>query len=518
MPPAPELPPDRAPDRALPWIAALLIALALIGRVVFLRQPINSDSAMFVYMGKLITTGGRIGVDLIDNKLPSVGLLMSAPYHLFGAAWPAYTVLGLAMSIAAMLVLARSAARGFGSAARWPVLIAAAVWLNFTPAVFGQFQLETIEVFFTAIAGAATLELLTTRDWRDAFLAGLAIGTAMWAKPTAGAILPAIALAVLLANGWRWPTRVKSLTAVAVGVIIPLAVCGWLLISTGMAATLPATLAQLRDYSNNSTADAIDLMKPIIVLGVVLLPVLVLGLVFRRDRIDRQDEPAPEKQTRRTIAAFVIVWLVMELLAVLSQRRMYAYHFLVLAPPASLLTGLWPGQPRVRSLLFAFTPPLAMSLAVAWPMMIHPPVNDRQERVIAWLADHSYSADSAWMDDDARLLTETDLRPGTRVPLIFLFANSDQTPARLSRQILDDFRTRQPRFIVLQADPNRVIDLYAHHMVEMVNYPQRAVAFGEAIHSIQTYVEQNYNAETNLDGLTIWRRSPDTPLTANADR
>src|SRR2546430_2123403 len=63
-------------------MAIALNAVALLGRAVFIGQPVNSDTAMFVYMGKLVSHGGRMGVDLIDNKLPSVGLLMSAPYRL----------------------------------------------------------------------------------------------------------------------------------------------------------------------------------------------------------------------------------------------------------------------------------------------------------------------------------------------------------------------------------------------------------------------------------------------------
>ncbi len=545
-------------DRPLLWVTIALVTCGLACRAVLIGQPVNSDSAMFVYMGKLVSQGGRMGVDLVDNKLPSVGLLMSAPYRLIGPHWWAYGLLGLAMSIAAMLLLTRAAGRCIGPAARWPVLIAAAVWLNFTPAVFGQFQLETVVVFFTSIAAAATLELLTRRDWRDGPLAGLAIGTAMWAKPTAGAILPAIVLAIVLVRDWQWRRRVYAIAAVAVGVMIPLAICGVLLFATGMADALPATLSQLRDYSANSSADAIDLAKPLVVLGLLMLPVLMLGIVFRRDRfapspgtpdfgeLSRAGESWGEgsvpklkrfKISSRTltlhspgvpgegqtqaarstgaIAIFILAWLAMELLAVVSQRRMYAYHFLVLAPPAALLVGLLPRVPSARSMLFAFGPAVAMALTFAVPLMISPGQATRQSNVIGYLKTHTAAGDSAWMDDDARLLVESDLQPGTRVPLIFLFANSDQTPARLSRQMLEDFTARQPRYIVLQRDQAKVIDLYANHMIEMVKFPARSAAFAEAIRNIQHYVEENYRQQTNIDGLVIWRRNDSDRATAN---
>src|SRR4051812_36392933 len=119
---------EAAPDRSLPWVAILLIYCAVVGRAVFIGQPISSDSAMFVYMGKLVSQGGRMGVDLIDNKLPSVGLLMSVPYRLLGATWWAYTTLGILMSLMASVLLTRSAVRCLGPAAKWPVLVGSAVW------------------------------------------------------------------------------------------------------------------------------------------------------------------------------------------------------------------------------------------------------------------------------------------------------------------------------------------------------------------------------------------------------
>ena|GEM_PF-1992773 len=510
-------------DRRLLFVTIALIACAFAGRIAFIGQPVNSDTAMFVYMGKLVSQGGRMGVDLVDNKLPSVGLLMSAPYRLFGAGWSMYAILGLAMSILATAALTRAAGRCLGPAARWPVLIAAALFLNFTPAVFGQLQLETIEVFFTCLAAAAAMELLRTGDWRDGVASGLAIGIAMWAKPTAGAILPAIVLAITFATDWPMKKRLVATTAIAIGVLIPLATCAALVYATGMADALPATLAQLKDYSSNSSADAIDLLKPLVVLGVVLFPILMLGWVFRRDRIGAKDEGGRMKDEKGKsvfilhpsslilrFRVFILAWLLMELLAVISQRRMYAYHFLVLAPPAALLPGLLPRIPSARSLLLAFGPLVAASFLLALPMMRLSPDTSRYARVTAYLQTNASQHDAVWEDDYARLLVETDLRPGSRVPLIFLFANSDRSPAAFSQQMLSDFRTRDPRFVVLPQDTNRLIDLYQNHMIEMVRYPARAQGFADAIRNVQLYVESCYTPRATIDGVVIWQRTDTT--------
>ena len=56
--------------------------LGLWGRLGYLFEPFGTDSAMFIYMGKLVSHGGRIGIELIDNKFPTVGLMTSLPWKL----------------------------------------------------------------------------------------------------------------------------------------------------------------------------------------------------------------------------------------------------------------------------------------------------------------------------------------------------------------------------------------------------------------------------------------------------
>ncbi|MGN6726163.1 MAG: hypothetical protein ACTHLZ_09615, partial [Tepidisphaeraceae bacterium] len=180
--------------------AAVLVLAALVGRAVYCVTPVNSDTAMFVYAGKLVAAGGRPGVDLIDNKLPSVGLLMSVPYRAFGADWSAYGLLGFGLSVLASLLLARAARRVLGESAALVVAVGCCVWMNFTPAVYGQLQLETITTFFAAVAGACAIQMLRRFDWRDAFTIGLCAGTGAWAKPTGLAVLGAAGLACLLAT------------------------------------------------------------------------------------------------------------------------------------------------------------------------------------------------------------------------------------------------------------------------------------------------------------------------------
>ncbi|HEY0008965.1 MAG TPA: hypothetical protein VGB55_09610 [Tepidisphaeraceae bacterium] len=481
--------------------ALLLVALAACGRAAYLSQTVGSDTAMFVYMGKLVDSGGRLGVDLVDNKLPSVGLLMSVPYRLFEANWSAYTLLGLAMTLIATFMLARAAGRCIGPAATWPVAVGAAVWLNFPLAVFGLLQLETIQVFFVALAACAIMEFLCGRDWRDALLAGLCAGVAVWAKPTAAAVLPAAVAAIAFGVNWSWRQRALGVLWISLGAVVPIALCALLLVKTGMADALPETLHQLRDYAANSTADWGDLAKPVVVIIALAFPILILGWVFRR--------AGPDGGASRAIILFVIAWLLMELIGVVAQRRMYGYHFLVLGPPAALLAGLVARRPRAVPLLAAYGPIIVLSLLWAGGMLFLPDRHLRMTAVINRLEKYASPGDRVWIDDYPRLMTETHFVPGSRVPLTFLFANSDAAPAHFGGQILRDFEQSRPQWIVLPHDVEEFTKRYGQEMAELAAYPQRAMAFAHAWRRIDDYARANYTVVETVQGLDVMVRRPD---------
>ena len=487
------------PTRSAVVTAALLIAVALTGRAVYCIAPVNSDTAMFVYAGKLVAAGGRPGVDLIDNKLPSVGLLMSVPFRCFGAHWSDYGMLGFVMSVIASLLLALAVRRSLGAMAGLVVAVASCVWLNFTPAVYGQLQLETITTFFASIAAACAITMFRRYDWRDALTLGLCVGMGMWAKPTALAIVPATFVTILFATNWRWRQRLGAIFWIGLGLALPLVVCAWLIVINGMADALPATLSQLHDYATASTYDAMDAAKPVMVLAILFFPLLILGFVFRRDRT--------ESCVTRPIRVFAVLWLAAELIGVISQRRMYAYHFIVLGPPAALCMAVVARKLKPMSLLLAFGPPVAIAATWAFSIAAQSPVPSRDDRLIAYLRTSTAPGAAVWMDDYPRLLVEDDFKPGSRVPLIFLFANSDAAPATFGSTIVNDFRQRRPQRIVLPDDVDAVADLYRHHMAEAARYPARAQAIADQLHAIDRYVRSNYTQETKIDGCDVWRRN-----------
>src|SRR4051812_35201024 len=186
-------------------LIALIVATALAGRLAYLIKPWDHDARMFIYLGKLVDDGGRYCHDLIDNKFPSVGLMTSVAWRAFGTHWWEYVLLQTVLAVVSALLLGRAAARAFGEHARLATTLYALVYLNLNCAVFGGFQLETIQAFFAVLAACAALEALCGGASSDAFVVGLAAGCAMMVKPSGGAVLAAFAMASVIA--WRRSPR-----------------------------------------------------------------------------------------------------------------------------------------------------------------------------------------------------------------------------------------------------------------------------------------------------------------------
>jgi hypothetical protein len=486
--------------RAGGWLLlGTLILCALVSRLCYLIRPFDSDGAMFIYMGRLISEGGRFGHDLVDNKLPTVGLMTSACWRMFGAHWMPYVLLGAAMSMLAAWVLGRAARRNFGADAGRATLLFAIVYLNFNFAVFGGFQLETPQALLTSLAAAAALEALGGDDLRDAFTMGLCAGTAALLKPTGIVVAAAFAVVVVMyARSWRSVARLG--VASILGAMFPLATALIYLIAADNLADIPAMLRQISSYAGNSAWEWKDIVKPMIVCVLAGFPMLVRGGIFRRaqDRVAGRATPA--------MVMFVLIWLALEAVGVAAQRRMYAYHFMVLAPPLALLFGMLPRTARTAPLAAALMPMALFSVFGASLVFQHTGIGRPTMAVSDYVNAHAAPCDFVWQDDAARLVLETNLRCGSRYPLMFLLANTDLAPLEYSEIILKDFEQTRPKYIVLRSDLDCYVEWQCGAILELERFPRRRENFRCAWGHIESYVRSNYEPEAQVGQHVVWRR------------
>jgi hypothetical protein len=479
----------------------LCLLSALCGRLAYLTRPFNSDASMFIYMGKVISEGGRPGHDFVDNKFPSVGLMTGVAWRAFGTNWAAYVLLQSAMMLLAVGMLARAMRRHAGENAALASGCFALVMLNFGTMVFGGFQLETIQVFFAILAAAAAASAIDDGAAADAFVVGLCAGCAAMLKPTG----LSIAIAFVVALSVSRSLRLRQLYAVIAGLLVPASVVLTHLISTNTLDDVPQLVQQIARYAAGS---AWQIYKIAIVGALVAFPFLVRGWIFRRDRL-------PDKSSRG-LKIFVISWLVLEVIGVVMQRRMYAYHFLVLMPPAAMAFGLIPRITRASSLAAAFGPITILS-ALGAGRVVDPDYRGQQlHPVSAHLLSHANPDDAVWREDGARILLETNLKSGSRFPLTFLFTNHDQAPLEYGQQILLDFARTRPKYIVLFTNFEPWLAHQCEYYTELRLNRARRENYLKAWRAIRQYVDQHYVGEATVGEETVYRRK--SAETATNDR
>lgn len=482
-------------ERAL-IIAA--VAIAVISRLAFVAVPFWSDSSIYIYMGKVVATGGTLYRDFYEIKFPGVALVIAPLWKIFGSWWPGYALVQMAMGLGTAWVLSRAMTKHVSAAAGRATLVYGLIFANLSPAVFTGFQLETIQLFFASVAAAFGISAIASGRGRDAFFVGLFAGMAAIVKPTGLSVLAAYFIVVMLSAQRDPRGALRKLSLAACGVAMPIAFVTLWTIQKGLTGEVRDVWHQISFYSHQTPLAIEDLLK----LGVAAL---LLGFpMLIRWRCPR-DEARVHARPNRQIAFFAILWLVIESAGVIMQGRMYMYHFLVLAGPAAVVFGMIPRPARVSNVSIALTP--AAMLIVAWslPLLAKLPDGFRRSELTEYLTAHSPAKAYVFADWVPRVLLESDLQCGSRYPHFLFFGNHDAAPLDYSATMLSDFEARQPVYIVLPAD----VPKHVAGVLEQPIFARRPVRAGNlriAWARVEAYVAEHYEPETRLNDWEIYRR------------
>jgi hypothetical protein len=459
-------------------------------------------------MGKMVSEGGRLCHDLIDNKFPTVGLMTSVLWRALGTTWPAYIALQTTLSIAGACMLGAMARRHVGPHAMWPTALFAIVYLNFTTAVFGGFQLETVQAFFAIVAARSALIAFESDNPADLFVAGLCAGCGAMFKPTGLAVLGAAGIALLVRPSRKTPIH---LLAAAFGVAIPLCVAFIYLAEADLLRDMPALYRQISTYAQQTAWAAEDVTKPLVAAVFIGFPMLIRGWIARRQREPGIDWP------QRQVMIFAIAWFIAEMLGVVMQRRMYAYHFLPIVPPAALLFGMIPRAARPITLAQALVPMVLLSVYSAGDVVAITYSGEGQLPATRYLAAQAKPNDAVWIDCWPRLALETNLRPGARLPFTFLFANYDDAGLDYAAGIIDDFERIKPAYVFLPVPLDKRVQYQLDFVAELMRRPVRRQNYAEGWHRIAAYVQAHYTRQAMVGAEAVYRRNPDpSSLTTEA--
>lgn len=485
-------------------LGVVVVAVACVSRMSYLAHAFDGDGAMFAYMGKLVTEGGRFGEDLIDNKFPTVGLITSVFWRTFGASWVGYVVTQWILTMIAATLLMRQATRSFGTYAAAPTFLVAGCLMNLNSAVMAGFQLETLQAFFAAVAAACGLAALTTLDGRNAFACGLACGCAVLVKPTGAAVGGAFALAALLAMFFRSDGSARQwfglLIWSAIGFLIPAVGALLFLHVSDQIRIIPTLATQISEYAKNSSFAADDLFRPFSILVLFLAALLIRGWVYRRRTV------AVTAPNQLAVWSFAILWLTIEFTGVLMQRRMYGYHFLPLAAPAALVFAAVPRRNTFGQLAGVLALPLVFSIWGARDVLAAAQ-RDTAPAVATWLEAHTTPGERVWRDITPQILIRSDLRTASQMQLTFLFMNSDTAPAQFTSMLLNDLRARRASYIVLPTDIEHHVHYQSSRVRELSRLPSRQREFAAAWQAIDRFARDHYQPVHTIGNETIWMRN-----------
>jgi len=204
---------------------------------------------------------------------------------------------------------------------------------------------------------------------------------------------------------------------------------------------------------------------------------------------------------------FVIIWLLLDFIAVLTQRRLYPYHFLPMACSAALLYGLLPQPAKIASLALGLLPITLLSLTWEGSSISQLRHGFQNTTVSNYIALHTTANDTVFADQIGRLLIETDRQPGSRLGTFFYLVNDDDAPQRYGRTLQGDFESRKPKYLVLANGWDQKIPGLANCDI-LRHSPQRRENFLTAWATLREYVALRYHPEATIDGFCIYRRNP----------
>jgi hypothetical protein len=375
--------------------------------------------------------------------------------------------------------------------------------VNFCPALFGGFQLETTLTLTAAAAAVFAMSALTTGRCVPAFICGLISGCAVYLKPT-GLSVAATFVGIQFLQSLNWIKHpdaftfrrtIRQWTALLAGLLIPIAMAVIYLWAADTLQDMPRLYHQISDYAQNSVWGIYTTLKILVALMALTVP------IWLRRRLGFKTPPS-------MLGVFAAAWLAIEFVGVIAQRRMYGYHFLVLAAPAALLFGQIPAKPRWSTLLLPLAPAIFFSMwACAWQLFGRP--DSPRLAISNYLLQHAHPDDSVWMDNMPRLLMETGLRPASRHLITLPFYNADNSPKQMGAELLSDLTNHPPTYIIIPTDARAMLAKHCRFMPELADRPQRRQNYCAVWNSLFDFIEKNYQPATTLGDRTIYtRRAP----------
>ena len=478
-------------------LAASLLAIVLLLRAVGLVfGVVDNDETDFLLVGRLISTGALPYVDAFDHKPLLLYVLFAPSAWLTWEVWP-MQVVGILFVTATCLVLARAAAQ-------WSGTREAAVAAALACALASACNVVSVNAeLLLNLPASVALWCFIVADKRPRFVlaCGLAIGVASLLKHQAAILLPALALAELLAR--RGLTRVLLMTF---GFALPWLAAGAPYAAHGqLAAFYEWNLTRNLHYAAHSVGSPLArCLVGIVAYAFGAAPLLWI-LACRRCRRIRDAS---------RIRAGLILCLWLTWIPVSLGGRFYNHYYLQFVPPLCLLAAapaaaLWRMRPAWRRsmVVVVLAPVVTFQIVHLVRGLLHqyPSQEPHTRALAAWLRDHTRADERIVVYGHFTPVYQQARRlPGTRyIHTSQLFGNVDamELPADV-----DAAQLRSPddeAAFIADLEARRAQWLIDTSPANIKSWSKLPLA---ALPSLARYVATRYQKVASPGGATVYRR------------
>jgi len=123
-----------------------------------------------------------------------------------------------------------------------------------------------------------------------------------------------------------------------------------------------------------------------------------------------------------------------------------------------------------------------------------------------YIQSHASPGDAVWMDAWPRIILETGLRPGARLPFTFLFTNYDNAGLDYSAEMIADFQRIKPAYIILPVPLDKRLQYQIDFIPELNRRPIRQENYLTGWHRIEQYTLDHYTKETMIGNDAVYHR------------
>lgn len=415
------------------------------------------DAGVFGVVGWRVASGDILYVDVWDHKPPGVfvpsilaNLLTESPRAAWTVIW-VMTVLCAAGTALAVERILRD--RGIGWSAQLAALLAAMALGSYLVTLGGGLG-ESYAVLPATLGFAAVAA--RPRGLRNWLLAGVAVGVAGIVSLQSLSVLGALAIL-----GLASPTAMvaRRAAAFAGGVVAVAAIAvGVLAAGAALPGALDAVVAYnsaYRSVGSNAGADAPG--------GLVLLPWVFLTLLPLVPPAAMALSGSRRHDPHRDLTLACVAWIVVGVMAIWTQGRLYGHYATPLVVPLAILAGV--GFQRMAE---TTTGSLRRRLVVATPVVVATGIalsvgavgatmeqrwirgsNERAASLGPVVAKYATEADSllVW-GNEPQLYLASQRSPALRYPYMFPLTTAGYATPELIRSLAEDLVADPPAVIV----------------------------------------------------------------------